>query len=154
MDAETGKQIWKTYMIPESSETDWQEPRRRAERWGPAGGAVWNSPTIDAKRHALYIGTGDAYTSPAPKTTDAVMALDLNTGKVLWSVQDTPDDAWLVGCGTGASSTGATSFSENCPDRMGPDYDFGSSPILKNSAGRTQNPGGRTKERNGLGSRS
>ena len=35
---------------------------------------MWNSPTIDTKRHALYIGTGDAYTSPAAPTTDSIMA--------------------------------------------------------------------------------
>ena len=33
----------------------------------PAGGAVWNSPTIDAERQLLYVGTGDAFTEPAPK---------------------------------------------------------------------------------------
>jgi polyvinyl alcohol dehydrogenase (cytochrome) len=130
VNAETGRQIWKTYIIPEAPKLI-GKTAAGAERWAPAGGAVWNSPTIDAKRHALYIGTGDAYLYPAPKTTDAVMALDMNTGKVLWSVQDTQDDAWLAGCGTGASSTGATNFSKNCPDPLGPDYDFGSSPILQ-----------------------
>ena len=59
---------------------------------------MWNSPTIDPARHALYIGTGDAYTDPVPDTTDAIMAMDLNTGKILWSVQDTPNDIWLAGC--------------------------------------------------------
>jgi polyvinyl alcohol dehydrogenase (cytochrome) len=130
VDAETGRQIWKTYIIPDAPKLVGKSPAG-VERWAPAGAGVWDSPTIDAKRHALYIGTGDAYIYPAPKTTDAVMALDMNTGKVLWSVQDTQDDAWLAGCGSGASSTGATSFSKNCPDPLGPDYDFGSSPILR-----------------------
>jgi len=130
VDAETGRQIWKTYIIPDAPKLVGKSPAG-VERWAPAGAGIWDSPTIDAKRHALYIGTGDAYIYPAPKTTDAVMALDMNTGKVLWSVQDTQDDAWLAGCGSGASSTGATSFSKNCPDPLGPDYDFGSSPILR-----------------------
>ena len=39
----------------------------------PAGGAVWNSPTIDPVRQAVYFGTGDATTAPAPKTTDGIM---------------------------------------------------------------------------------
>ncbi len=98
-------------------------------RWAPAGGGVWNSPTIDAKRHALYIGTGDAYTSPAPATTDSIMALDLDSGKILWSVQDTANDTWLAGC-TGAK------LPENCPAEVGPDHDFGASPILKTVGGR------------------
>jgi polyvinyl alcohol dehydrogenase (cytochrome) len=96
LDAATGKQSWKTYVIAETP-----RPTRKTSKtqlWGPAGGGVWNSPTIDAKRRALYIGTGDAYTEPAAKTTDAIMALSLDNGKVLWSVQDLGNDAWLVGC--------------------------------------------------------
>jgi len=94
------------------------------QRFGPAGAGVWNSPTIDPARHALYIGTGDAYTDPVADTTDAILAMDLNTGKILWSVQDTPKDIWLAGC------NGATP-PENCPKELGPDHDFGSPPILK-----------------------
>jgi polyvinyl alcohol dehydrogenase (cytochrome) len=123
LDAATGRQIWKTYTIAD-------EPKQAGknangvQRFGPAGGGVWNSPTIDPVRHALYIGTGDAYTSPVPNTTDAILAMDLNTGKILWSVQDTPNDIWLAGC------NGETP-PENCPKELGPDHDFGSPPILK-----------------------
>jgi polyvinyl alcohol dehydrogenase (cytochrome) len=94
--------------------------------WGPSGSGVWNSPTIDPKRKALYIGTGDAYTSPAAKSSDGLMALDLATGKVLWQVQDLEGDAWLVGCPEDPAKR-----PENCPKDMGPDHDFGAPPILK-----------------------
>jgi polyvinyl alcohol dehydrogenase (cytochrome) len=127
LDAADGKQIWKTYMIAE-------EPKRvgknsnGVERWAPAGAGVWSSPTIDPKRHVLYAGTGDAYTEPAPPNTDAIVALDLDSGKILWVAQDTKDDAWLVGC-NGAK------VPENCPKDLGPDHDFGSPPILKTLPG-------------------
>ena len=62
---------------------------------------------------------------------DAIMALDLDSGKVLWSVQATENDAWIVGC------MGAKPI-ENCPKDFGPDQDFGSPPILRDL------PGGRT----------
>jgi polyvinyl alcohol dehydrogenase (cytochrome) len=127
LDAATGRQIWKTFTIADESKQVGKNSNGVA-RWAPAGGGVWNSPTIDAKRRALYIGTGDAYTEPAPKTTDSILALDLTTGKILWSVQDTENDAWLVGC-NGAK------VPENCPKGLGPDHDFGSSPILKTLAG-------------------
>ncbi len=55
------------------------------------------------------------------------MAINLDTGKVLWSVQDTENDAWLSGCGGGQSNA---KNSPNCPKELGPDFDFGSSPIL------------------------
>jgi polyvinyl alcohol dehydrogenase (cytochrome) len=123
LDANTGKQIWKTYVIP-----DEPKPTRRnslgTQLWGPGGGAVWNTPTIDPKQHALYVGTGNTYTEPGAERTDSVLAMDLDTGKVLWVVQDTPHDAWLA-CGP------AWGTSENCPKDMGPDYDFGASPILR-----------------------
>lgn len=124
LDANTGRQIWKTYVIPDEA-----KPTRKnsagTQLWGPAGGAVWNTPTIDAKQHALYVGTGNNYTEPATAMTDAILALDLNTGKVLWVKQDTPHDSWLA---CNAASWGIT---DNCPKEMGPDYDYGSSPILR-----------------------
>jgi len=127
LDVNTGKQIWKTYTVPDAP-----KPAGKTSKdvtiWTSNGGAVWSSPTVDVKRHALYIGTGDAYNPPAAATTDAIMALDMATGKVLWSHQDTENDAWLSGCGSLNSS-------ENCPKDLGPDYDFGASPILRTLPG-------------------
>ncbi len=126
LDANTGKQLWKSYVIAEVP-----KPLRKnsigTQLWGPGGGAVWNTPTIDPQKHALYVGTGNTYTEPPADRTDSILAMDLDTGKVLWSVQDTPHDAWLA-CGP-VWGTG-----ENCPKDMGPDYDFGDSPILRTLA--------------------
>ncbi len=130
LDAETGKQIWKTYSIP-----DVPKPTKKnssgTQQYGPAGAAIWNSPTIDAKRNALYVGTGDAYTEPAAKTSDAILALDLDTGKMLWSFQDIKNDSWAVGC-DGKHVVG------NCPEELGPDYDFSVSPMLRTLANGRQ----------------
>ena len=130
LDAATGRQIWKTYTIPEAPKIV-SKNSNGVNRWAPGGGGVWSSPTIDPKRHAVYIGTGDAYTSPAPETTDAILALDLDSGKILWSMQGTAHDAWVVGCMSPKPL-------ENCPKDFGPDQDFGSPPILH------ELPGGRT----------
>ncbi len=127
LDAHTGKQIWKTYIIPNPPKPAGKNAKGTAQ-FGPAGGGVWNSPTLDPKRHALYVGTGDAYTEPAPKTTDAIVALNMDTGAMLWSVQDLAGDAWIVGCMPNNDRA-------NCPKNAGPDYDFGSSPILKSLPG-------------------
>ncbi len=128
LDAFTGKQIWKTYMIPEAPKKTGKNPKG-AQQWAPSGAGVWNSPTLDPKRHALYIGTGDAYSQPAAKTTDAIVALDMDSGKLLWSVQDLKGDAWVVSCIEGRGSK------DNCPANAGPDFDFGASPMLKNLPG-------------------
>jgi polyvinyl alcohol dehydrogenase (cytochrome) len=72
------------------------------------------------------VATGNAYTSPAAPTSDAVVALDMTTGKIVWTQQATPNDAYLVRCKPGVG---------NCPDEVGPDFDFGNSPILRTLAG-------------------
>jgi polyvinyl alcohol dehydrogenase (cytochrome) len=54
---------------------------------GPAGAAVVAAPTIDIKRHLLYVGTGGALTGLDQRLADAVVALDLSTGQVRWSRQ-------------------------------------------------------------------
>ncbi len=125
LDAMNGHTIWKTYPVQDPPKPTTKNSNG-VQQYGPNGGAVWNTPTIDVKAHALYIGTGDAYTKPVSKNTDAIMAIDLKTGKIMWSVQDTENDAWLSGCGGEIKS-------ENClsPAEIGPDYDFGASPILK-----------------------
>lgn len=122
LDAATGQQAWKTYTISQPAAPT-AKNALGTQLWGPAGAAVWNAPTIDPKRHLLYVGTGDGYTEPAAGRSDSILALDLNSGRILWSVQDTAGDAWIFGCGSSAS--------ENCPMPLGPDYDIGASPILR-----------------------
>jgi polyvinyl alcohol dehydrogenase (cytochrome) len=123
LDALTGRVIWKTYIIPDTPKPIGKNAKG-TQQFAPSGGGVWNSPTIDPRRLALYVGTGDAYSAPAAKTSDAIVALGMDTGEMLWSVQDTPDDAWVVACIRDTNR-------ENCPKDAGPDHDFGSSPILK-----------------------
>ncbi len=123
LEARSGHKLWQTYTVSEAP-----RPRRKnsagTQLWAPAGGAVWGTPVVDPRGGALYLGTGDAYISPAPPTTDAIMALDLKTGAVVWSVQDTPNDAWNVAC--------LRTKGDNCPEPAGPDYDFGAATILHN----------------------
>ncbi len=125
LDAITGRQIWKTYVIAEEP-----RPTRKnsagMQLFAPAGASVWNAPTVDVERNAIYFGTGDSETEPAVKTSDAVMALDMTTGAVLWTFQAFEKDSYLVGCGGPARER-----SDNCPQAVGPDWDFGASPILR-----------------------
>lgn len=127
LDANTGKIIWKTWVVPgDLKPTKIQS--NGVVLYGPGGGGIWNSPTIDPVRNAVYVSTGDATTAPAPKTTDGVLAMDINSGKVLWSYQADQNDVFMGGC------NGPTK-SEACPTPMGPDLDIGNSPILKSLPG-------------------
>ena len=63
----------------------------------PAGAGIWATPTLDVKRRALYITTGNAFAG-TPKTANAIMAMNIDTGKVLWSMQALAIDTWHNGC--------------------------------------------------------
>ena len=121
LDARTGRVIWRTYPIKAAPKPFKTNPTG-TQMYGPAGGSIWSSPTIDEKRKLLYVGTGDSYTDVPTNATDAIVAMDLKTGAIKWVHQVTANDNFVVGCRAGTA---------NCPNPVGPDYDFGSSPILR-----------------------
>ncbi len=127
-DAGSGKRIWQTFMTDPPSEQG--RNAAGARRFGPSGAAIWGAPAIDERRRQIYVATGDNYSDPHTRTSDAIVALDLLTGRIKWSWQALAADVWNAAC-----------VSENktlCPDKPGPDYDFGAAPILATSASRRQ----------------
>lgn len=110
--AKTGRILWRTYMAPP----------------GYTGNAVWGStPVVDHRTGMLYVGTGNNYSVPdgvceLPTDTgctqpadddylDAIVAMNLRTGKVVWSYKTLSTDVFTDGSD-------------------GLDYDFGSGPNL------------------------
>ena len=126
LDAATGRRLWTAWVVDQPRPT--RKNSKGVQQYAPSGGSVWNSPTVDPKRGAIYFGTGDAETEPAPATTDAVLAVDMKTGRRLWVYQAQANDAFVGGC-SDAQRT------DNCPQTNGPDLDIGNSPILKSLAG-------------------
>jgi polyvinyl alcohol dehydrogenase (cytochrome) len=121
LDAATGKQIWKTYTIDRPAKPT-KKNKVGTQLWGPSGAPIWSTPAIDTKLGIVYVTTGDNYSEPDSKTSDAFMALDMKTGKILWLRQMTANDAYTSACRLPDRT--------NCPDVDGPDFDFGASPIL------------------------
>ncbi|HTH60210.1 MAG TPA: PQQ-binding-like beta-propeller repeat protein [Paraburkholderia sp.] len=116
LDARNGKPLWKTYMVPE----------------GYTGGSVWgNTPVVDRGAGMLYVTTGNNFSVPegvcrspaqqhcapvaADDHIDSFVALDLKTGRIVWTKSTLPADK---------------STSVNRDDGDGPDYDFASGPSL------------------------
>jgi polyvinyl alcohol dehydrogenase (cytochrome) len=128
LDANTGNVLWKTYMVDESKAR--AKNKDGVQMWGPAGGGIWASPTVDPKRNMVYVATGNGYADPPQKMTNAVVALDMNTGAVKWVNQTTPNDNWTMGCQAKNPDNPA------CPETLGPDYDFSASPTLATVNGR------------------
>jgi polyvinyl alcohol dehydrogenase (cytochrome) len=151
LDSETGKQIWKTYTLPDPPKK--QTTSKGVAFMGPAGVGVWGPLTIDPKRNAVYFGTGNTFSGPDVGRGDAIMALAMDTGKVLWVQQDQPDDVWHTGCVQGPPPAGFPPKSVGrprnaaprpaaqrppmpatyyCPEPEGPDWDFSAGAMLTN----------------------
>jgi polyvinyl alcohol dehydrogenase (cytochrome) len=114
-----GSTVWKTYTVDPAQRTGTNSAG--SAQWGPSGAPIWSAPTVDTKRGLLYVATGDNYSVPATSTSDAVMALDLKSGRIVWTQQVLANDAYTSACRTKGV---------NCPPTNGPDFDFGSSAIL------------------------
>ncbi len=122
LDLKTGRKQWQTYMITEPM-VPIRKNANGVQMQGPAGAPVWASPTVDAKRGLVYVVTGDSYTDAPTEGDDAIVALEMKSGKVRWRNQVTTNDNFIVGCSGPVKAV-------NCPTPTGPDFDFGATPIL------------------------
>jgi len=131
LDARTGKRLWKTYTVAENPKPTTKNSVG-TQLYGPAGGAIWNTPTIDTKRNVLYVGTGNNFAPPATALSDSLLALDLDTGRVRWSRQITGNDIWNGSCRAPNREAAV------CPDKDAPDFDFTGSSLLVDVGGGRQ----------------
>ncbi len=123
LNAKDGAVIWKTYMITQPVKARGVN-KAGVTQYGPSGAAIWSAPTIDPERKRVYVATGNGYTGPDQVTNDAIVALDMATGKIQWVKQLTPKDiVYADRCTPGPDNP-------ECPEERGPDFDFGNSPIL------------------------
>ena len=123
LDSQTGATRWYRRTIEEPAEVTgrrWLVVKQR----GPSGAPAWGAPAFDEKRNLVYFGTGQNYSHPTTETSDAIFALDADTGAVRWVTQATPGDAYNMACNLMGTAH------PNCPDPVGPDLDFGAPPIL------------------------
>ena len=92
---------------------------------------MWNTPTVDAKRGLIYVGTGNNFGRIPAATSDSILALRMTDGAMVWHHQEFERDTFMARC------QAANPADSNCPDKLGPDYDFGgSSAILQTINGK------------------
>jgi polyvinyl alcohol dehydrogenase (cytochrome) len=86
LDIASGRILWKSYTVLQEP-----QPTRKnsagVQEFGPAGAAIASSPTVDDKRHVLYVATGGSATGVEQSLTDAIVAFDLADGKLRWVKQ-------------------------------------------------------------------
>ncbi len=121
LDTGTGEILWTTRLA--ETATPRGVSAAGVQQWGPSGVTVWSTPTVDARRGLVYIGTGQNYSHPATAYSDAVLALDLDTGEVAWAFQGLAGDIWNMACTWRDPGP-------NCPEDAGPDHDFGAAVII------------------------
>lgn len=122
LDAETGELLWYHRVIPHEP-VEVGTNAAGTPLWAPSGAPVWSSPTVDVARGRVYAGTGENLSRPATETSDAILAINLETGELDWAFQATDGDAFTMACTTRTNR-------ENCPAPPGPDVDFGMAPML------------------------
>lgn len=97
-DAETGKELWKTYTIPgpgEPGHETWN-----GDAWKTGGGPVWITGNYDPKRNLAYWGVGNAAPWPGDLHpgdnlyTSSTIALNPDTGKIEAYHQYHYNDSW------------------------------------------------------------
>ena len=127
--AATGRLVWKTHTIEGEARAIGKNRSVVSDggRRAPRSGA--RRPSIPSAA-SVYVATGNMYTEPQQPTSDAIMAFTLDAGKIAWTNQVTPQDVFVVGCGGRGGA--------NCPpnENLGPDFDFGNSPMLVDAARR------------------
>jgi polyvinyl alcohol dehydrogenase (cytochrome) len=123
-----GAIAWKQYTIATPAARTGKTPTG-ADTLGPSGAGVWGSATVDVKRRRLYVTTGNNYSLPATPMSDSIVALELDTGRIVWSQQALPNDVYNSTCSLTPRAPG-------CPEGSGPDFDFGSPAILATVGGR------------------
>ena len=119
LDARNGDKLWEWQGTADA--TLQGKNSAGADIYGPSGVSVWSTPTIDAKRKRIYFGTGENLSRPATDTSDAIIALDMDSGELAWQFQALANDVWNAACLNGGP---------NCPTDAGGDFDFGASVIL------------------------
>lgn len=118
VDPYTGRIKWTYHTAPEPT----LNPKTGTR--GPSGMSIWGTPAIDTANNAVLIGTGQNMSQPTTDNSDAVVSLDMATGKVRWVYQTTADDAWNMACQAPAGLNG------HCPKAEGGDFDIGAPPIV------------------------
>ena len=106
MEQDTGKEVWRLWTIPGAGEPG--SDSWKGDSWKLGGGVAWGIGSYDPKLNLLYYGTSNPspwgasvrgpdsseygkFTNLYSSTT---LAINPDTGKLVWYYQSTPHDAW------------------------------------------------------------
>jgi len=131
LDLRTGEKLWEYHTMPTADYNGMVSSTGVRQR-GPSGAPIWTTPTVDAERGQVYVTTGENTSHPTTITSDAVIALNLETGEQNWVFQALENDMWNFACN-------AREPGPNCiilDDTNSVDFDFGGPAMLVESGDR------------------
>jgi polyvinyl alcohol dehydrogenase (cytochrome) len=134
LSAKDGTKLWEYHTMP-PADYNGKVSSAGVKQRGPSGAPIWSVPLIDEKRNRVIVTTGENTSHPPTDTSDAIIALDLDTGKEVWKFQAMEADIWNMACGATKEKSGP-----NCPWNIegdtgtGRDFDFGSGAVLVKGA--------------------
>lgn len=128
LNAADGSRAWEYHTMGEPTYNG-QVNSLGVKQRGPSGAPIWSVPLYDAKRNNVIITSGENTSHPGTDTSDAVIAINVDTGKVAWQYQAMAADVWNLACDPFTAKNGP-----NCPLLFdggdGRDYDFGAGAVL------------------------
>lgn len=137
LDGKSGAKLWEYHTMPTAQYNGLVSSTGVKQR-GPSGAPIWAFPVIDEKRKRVIVATGENTSHPATDTSDAIIAIDLDTGAEVWKFQAMANDIWNMACASSQENSGP-----NCPWNipgdllLGRDYDFGAGVLLAKGANGT-----------------
>lgn len=138
VDAATGKPAW-TWHTMEDAKPLGRKNSQGVEMFGPSGAPIWSSPAVDLRKGVVYASTGENTSPPATITSDAIVAIDLTSGRQKWVFQALANDIWHMACPVGQPRPGQP-IKPNCffagEGSVLLDHDFGGGPVIWRGKGR------------------
>jgi polyvinyl alcohol dehydrogenase (cytochrome) len=132
VDGRDGKVLW-TWHTMEDAKPLGVKNSHGVDMYGPSGAPIWSSPAIDVKKGLVFASTGENTSPPATETSDAIVAMDLATGREKWVFQALANDVWNMSCPIG-TATGPRPPGPNCffakDGSVLLDHDFGAGPVI------------------------
>ena len=101
LDARTGKELWRWYVVPKPGDPGSETWKDTNNAWKTGGGGLWQTGSYDPATKLTIWGTGNPVPIYDPQArpgdnlyTNSVVALNVDTGKLAWYFQYTPNDSW------------------------------------------------------------
>ncbi len=101
LDVKTGAELWRWYAVPKPGEPGSETWKDKTNAWKTGGGGMWQTGSYDPATKTTIWGTGNPVPIYDPQArpgdnlyTNSAVALDVDTGKLKWHFQYTPNDSW------------------------------------------------------------